>query len=68
LSCVTSVPGAADHYTGGNNGFAVYEFLSEVGESYLFLLPGANGDTDGVLNSESLSTRFLVMMYVKMQQ
>ncbi|KAL7489444.1 hypothetical protein ACHAW6_015061 [Cyclotella cf. meneghiniana] len=32
---------------GGNNDFAIYEFLSEVGESYLFLLSGENGDTAG---------------------
>ncbi|KAL7521657.1 hypothetical protein ACHAWX_006331 [Stephanocyclus meneghinianus] len=47
LSCVTSVTGAADYYYGGNNAFAIYEFLSEVGESYLFLLSGASGDTAG---------------------
>jgi hypothetical protein len=39
--------GAADYYYGGNNGFAIYEFLSEVGESYLFLLSGASSDTAG---------------------
>ena len=32
LSCEESITCTADYYSGGNNGFAIYEFLSEVGE------------------------------------
>eukprot|EP00804_Cyclotella_cryptica_P005445 CCRYP_002980-RA/>CCRYP_002980-RA protein AED:0.26 eAED:0.21 QI:0/0/0/0.83/0.8/0.66/6/0/1422 len=37
----------ADYHWSENNDIAIYEFLPEVGETYRFLLSGANGDTAG---------------------
>ncbi|KAL3802613.1 hypothetical protein HJC23_011937 [Cyclotella cryptica] len=45
LICYDNV--LADDNRNENNDIAIYEFLPEVGETYLFLLSGANGDTAG---------------------
>lgn len=47
MSCKGYKVGAHDYWGNDFNGIAVYEFLSEVGETYLFLLSGQSSDTAG---------------------